>query len=75
MENFLKNMKNQEKEALCIERAEMEKVDNTPRCWCGEKMEPIGRGKYPYDCIKKRRQPNAMVYVSGKCGHSSWTTE
>ena len=38
----------------------------------GKRLEAIGRGKYPYECISKDKYPNAMIYHSREAG---WTHE
>lgn len=44
----------------------------TIKCYCGQPMIKKGYGQYPYDCIAKRRYPNAMVYVGCTAGHTCW---
>jgi len=46
-----------------------------PLCWCGAPMNPIGRGRYPYDCRHRDEHPDAMVYQAAACGHSGWTAD
>jgi hypothetical protein len=39
---------------------------------CGIYLEPAGRGLYPYDCISKSKNPNAMIY---RAESGTWTHE
>jgi hypothetical protein len=44
-------------------------------CHCGAKMIKAGYGKYPYDCTKARKHPNAMVYMGCEQGHTGWEAD
>jgi hypothetical protein len=33
----------------------------------GNVLKPVGRGKYPYDCLAKDKWPDAMIYRGDGC--------
>lgn len=40
-----------------------------------EKYYPVGKGNYPYECIRKDESPDAMVYHNRTpTGSTCWTT-